>query len=91
MLPRPSWVDDPTASLDLAFEVGEYFGLKAAEARKIARVIEGLFGWYCEHPEDLPDGDGELSDRVVDFIAGMTDRYAIREYTRRFVPSGLAV
>lgn len=32
-------LDDPTASLDLAFEVGEYFGLKTAEARQIAREV----------------------------------------------------
>lgn len=32
-------LDDATASLDLAFEVAEYFGLKAAEARDIARQV----------------------------------------------------
>jgi dGTPase len=62
-----------------------------AEHAKIDRVVSGLFDWYCEHPQDLPPGDAPLADRVVDFIAGMTDRYAIRDYTNRFVPSGLAV
>jgi len=68
-----------------------YLGETArAEHAKIERVVHGLFDWYCEHPEDLPPGDAPLGERVVDFIAGMTDRYAIREYTRRFVPTGLA-
>jgi dGTPase len=67
-----------------------------AEHVKIERVIRGLVDWFCDHPPgDDPatgaDAAAGLADRVVDHIAGMTDRYAIREYTRRFVPSGLAV
>jgi dGTPase len=67
-----------------------------AEHAKIERVIRGLFDWFCEHPPgDDPstgaDAAADLADRVVDHIAGMTDRYAIREYTRRYVPTGLAV
>jgi dGTPase len=57
------------------------------EHEKIGRVIRGLFDWYVEHP---PPGEAELSDRVVDHIAGMTDRYAIREYALRYVPTGFA-
>src|SRR5690242_18843043 len=43
-----------------------------AEATKIERVLRGLFDWYCEHPEELPAGDGQLDERVTDYIAGMT-------------------
>jgi dGTPase len=46
--------------------------------------------WYVEHPEELPPG-ASLEDRVIDWLAGMTDRYAIRAWTERFVPQGLAV
>jgi dGTPase len=28
---------------------------------------------------------------VIDWIAGMTDRFAIRAWTERFVPQGLSV
>jgi dGTPase len=64
-----------------------YLGpLARAEHAKIERVLRGLFDWYCEHPDDLPEG----SD-VIDWLAGMTDRYAIRAWTERFVPQGLAV
>jgi serine/threonine-protein kinase HipA len=42
-------LDDPTASLDLAFEVGEYFGLKATEAREIAReAARSVRAWRKE-------------------------------------------
>ena len=49
-----------------------------------------MFDWYCEHPDELPPGDS-LADRVIDWLAGMTDRYAIRAWAARFVPQGLAV
>jgi dGTPase len=64
-----------------------YLGpLARAEHAKIERVLRGLFDWYCDHPDELPAG----SD-VIDWLAGMTDRYAIRAWTERFVPQGLAV
>ncbi len=32
--------------------------------------------------------DGSLADRVIDYIAGMTDRFAIRAWSERAVPQG---
>jgi dGTPase len=69
-----------------------YLGpIARAEHAKIERVVRGLFDWYCDHPEELPPSDFELADRVVDWLAGMTDRFAIRAWTERFVPHGLPV
>src|SRR3954451_14078556 len=61
-----------------------------AEHAKIERVLRGLFDWFCEHPDELPPGKGQLDERVIDYLAGMTDRFAIRAWTERFVPQGLA-
>jgi dGTPase len=70
-----------------------YLGPQArAEHAKIERVLRGLFDWYCSHPEELPSevpGAGP-DDRVIDYLAGMTDRFAIRAWTERFVPQGFA-
>ena len=70
-----------------------YLGPTArAEHAKIERVLRGLFDWYVAHPDELPpgvDGAGE-ADRVTDYLAGMTDRFAIRAWSERFVPHGLA-
>jgi dGTPase len=67
-----------------------YLGPTArAEHAKIERVLRGLFDWYCAHPEELPPGDFPVGERVIDYLAGMTDRFAIRAWTERFVPSGL--
>ena len=69
-----------------------YLGPTArAEHAKLERVLRGLFDWYCEHPSELPEGDGSLEDRVIDWLAGMTDRFAIRTWSERFVPLGLPV
>ena len=59
------------------------------EHAKIERVLRGLFDWFCEHPAEIPgDPSGSLADRVIDYIAGMTDRFAIRAWSERSVPQG---
>jgi dGTPase len=56
-------------------------------------VVRDLFARYSERPDDLPGewqeglaGAGEASRarRIADFIAGMTDRYALAEHARLF-------
>jgi dGTPase len=55
------------------------------------RVVCNLFARYANKPEDLPadwaqvvePGDEGLR-RIADFIAGMTDRYALNEHARLF-------
>src|SRR3954454_19164401 len=63
-----------------------------AEHAKIERVLRGLFEFYVGRPEELPEGvpGASQADRVVDYLAGMTDRFAIRAWTERFVPKGFA-
>jgi dGTPase len=44
-----------------------------------------LFAAYLNEPVEMPEGYGQREDRhraVADYIAGMTDRFAIREYER---------
>jgi dGTPase len=59
---------------------------------KINRVIDVLFAHYCEHPDEIPDSlpDGELSARVTDYLAGMTDRFCIAAFERLTVPDSFA-
>ena len=58
------------------------------EHAKIHGVIGALFHHYCAHPAELPASipDGELSARVADHIAGMTDRFCIRAFEELSVP-----
>ena len=53
-----------------------------AEHAQAHAVVERIFQHLLAHPEALPEGGGELPDRVTDFLAGMTDRYAL-SYAQR--------
>ena len=59
------------------------------EAGRASGVVRALFSWYLDHPEMLPPGvaGSDLVERVTDFVAGMTDRYALRLYREIFMPS----
>src|SRR5947208_466730 len=58
------------------------------ELEKAKRVITALFEHVVANPEDfLPLDSEETTERLaIDFVAGMTDRYAINLYERLFVP-----
>ena len=62
------------------------------EHQKIHLVISALFDHYCAHPEQIPASipAGELAVRVTDWIAGMTDRYCIRQFEQLSVPVAFA-
>jgi dGTPase len=55
-------------------------------------VVRDLFAHYTAAPADLPDewregagtNDANSGRRVADYIAGMTDRYALIEHARYF-------
>ncbi|MDI6692877.1 MAG: deoxyguanosinetriphosphate triphosphohydrolase [Anaerosomatales bacterium] len=63
-----------------------------SEEPKAHGVVKALFMHYLENPEELPSefaprDESELVQRVVDYVAGMTDRFAIRRFQQIFVPS----
>lgn len=66
------------------------FGLKQDE--KVYSIIEKLFEYYLKNIQKLPchlrkiaDEEGE-NRAVTDYIAGMTDGYAIRAFEEAYVP-----
>jgi dGTPase len=58
------------------------------EHAKIGRVVRALFDHYCEDPSQIPplDAGADLSMRVTDYLAGMTDRFCIRQFEALTVP-----
>lgn len=58
--------------------------------RRAVRMLEALFVHYLEHPESLKDGirrrvrQEGLHRALCDYLAGMTDRFAIQDYQRLF-------
>jgi dGTPase len=63
-----------------------------AEQEKAIALVRTLFAYYLEHPEAVPEeyhrAPGDLPTRIADYIAGMTDRYALRVYEQLFLPQG---
>ncbi len=48
------------------------------ERRRATQVVERVFNHFADHPEELPpDRPGDLAQRVTDYVAGMTDRFAL--------------
>lgn len=67
------------------------------EESKARGIIQALYTYYNSNPEKLPadfipqlDFDG-MSRVVCDYIAGMTDKYAVYKYEEIFVPSAWTV
>lgn len=89
---------DPMAAADRAIKAFLYPRMYRHQRimrimNEAERVIEDLFGYYIKHPSDLPaEWNLETTARsvtprerhVADFIAGMTDRYALIEHAHRF-------
>jgi dGTPase len=58
------------------------------ENQKAAGVVTALFEYYVEHPEERVASDPDPITETIDFVAGMTDRYALATYRRLFMPRG---
>jgi dGTPase len=61
-----------------------------SEQDKAISMVRSLFAHYLDHPEEVPQeyhrAPGDPPTRVADYIAGMTDRYALRIYEQLFLP-----
>ena len=65
------------------------------EEGKAKRMLQELFGHYTSHPEMMPEEYLEAIEQgqerevvVCDYIAGMTDNYAVLKFQEAFEPSG---
>jgi len=51
-------------------------------------VLRRLVDYHLDNPEDIPDtyrdSDADLTTQVVDYVAGMTDRFALQAHDRLF-------
>ena len=64
------------------------------EEGKAQDMLRALFEYFQKHPDELPDDFQSIraeegADRAVcDYIAGMTDPFAVEQFTHRFIPAG---
>ncbi|MDO4481281.1 MAG: deoxyguanosinetriphosphate triphosphohydrolase [Bacillota bacterium] len=62
------------------------------ETEKINRMIKQLYNYFLENPGEMPGDMYNLievwgvNEAVKDYIASMTDRYALRMYEKVFMP-----
>lgn len=72
-----------------------YMNPKAkGEEEKAVQLVEQLYEYYIRHIEFLPEEflqaiertDSEKEQVVCDYIAGMSDNYAVKRYEELFVP-----
>jgi len=62
------------------------------EETKIPHLLNQLFKYYHENPEKIPGyrrgwNEVKIVQNIIDFIAGMTDRYATSKFIEIFVPN----
>lgn len=58
------------------------------EFEKAQKILVAIFEYVIAHPEEFLDmqSDEPVERLAIDFIAGMTDRYALNLYERLFMP-----
>ena len=65
-----------------------------SEEKKADSLIKSLYTYFCEHESELPAEFKHIAlaegvERAVcDYIAGMTDHYAVQVFDELFVPQG---
>lgn len=65
---------------------------KEEDLNKVEVVVSSLYDYFVKNPDQLPKDlqqiavDEGANVAVKDYVAGMTDRYALSVYTRLFVP-----
>ncbi len=70
--------------------------LRPATERQKARavaVIRDLVDYFVAHPDEVPDTyrheDAPTAVQAVDYVSGMTDRFALRRHDELFRPEGI--
>ncbi len=67
---------------EFMFERVYYNKKKTDEEERLGRIIDFFFAYYQRNPQDLPEEYRRepLQTAVVEYIAGMTDTFALRHY-----------
>ena len=66
-----------------------------AEEPKATMLVASLYEYYCDHFDQVPEeyrrhGEDGMLVQVADYVAGMTDRYAVRAFEAIAVPRSWA-
>lgn len=75
-----------------------YTNLRAkSEEKKVYGILKGIFDYYVKNPDKLPSDyrniakqDG-LRRATADYVSGMTDKFAMSQYSELFIPEAWQV
>jgi len=63
------------------------------QQQRAITVIRNLVDHFIDHPDEVPDSyrvdDANDVERAIDYVSGMTDRYALRMHDGLFRPEGI--
>lgn len=85
---------------DLHKYMYEYLYLNSeakVEEKKVDGMVSALFEHFVKHPDKLPEEYALVRERdgtaraVCDYVAGMTDNFALEMYHELYIPRGWAV
>ena len=71
--------------------------LAKGEEGKAQKMLQAMFEYYCENPDELPSDfqnirmEEGVERAVCDYIAGMTDPFAVQKFEELFIPMGWTV
>ncbi|MBE0447795.1 MAG: deoxyguanosinetriphosphate triphosphohydrolase [Actinobacteria bacterium] len=87
----PDFMDAMLRLREFLFERVYQGSAAKSENEKAKNIVRSLFFLFLDSPELLPEefrpaGKEQLPIKVCDYIAGMTDRYAIKMFEEYFVP-----
>ncbi len=74
-----------------------YNPVAKSEESKVKGIIGGIYEYYVNHSDKLPDDYKFIAERdglersVCDYVAGMTDKYALEVYSNIFIPMAWTV
>ncbi len=87
---RNSQIEEATDNLRNFLFEKVYIGSRAkTEEKKAQRLVKILFKYYLDNIEEIPRDYScfDSEQIVIDYIAGMTDRYAIKKGKELFIPT----
>ncbi|MDW7659999.1 MAG: deoxyguanosinetriphosphate triphosphohydrolase [Bacillota bacterium] len=74
------------------FENVYYNNEAKSEETRAEHIVEALYNYFLEHPDQMPAeryedySNGEERESVKDYVASMSDRYAVNLYKDLFIP-----
>ncbi len=90
---RPEIQEEMNEFRDFMFERVYLREESRPQQQRAIAVIRDLVDHFIANPDQIPDtyrhGDASAVGQAIDYVSGMTDRFALRVHDRLFRPEGI--